>query len=90
MIQTMNRVLKSDEVELDGRCHLDIGASVSQHNRNAAAAGPKVKLVDNNNEYALIEFVCACGKKTIVRCEYNNVSAPKTVVPNAVNNQKKP
>ncbi len=90
MIQTLNRVLKSDEVELDGRCHLDIGPSVSQHNRNAVPAATKIKLLDNNNEYVLIELLCSCGKKTIVRCEYNNVSAQKTPQPNTGNNQKKP
>ncbi len=91
MIQTLNRVLKSDEVELDGRCHLDIGPAVSQHNRNtAAAAAAKVKLLDNNNEFALIELQCSCGKKTVVKCEYSNASSSKAPQPNTVNNQKKP
>ena len=83
MMQTMNRVLKSDEVEIDGRCHLEIGRSASSvqpvKNNNGVAA--KARMLDNTNEYALIELICSCGKKTLVRCEYGDVSPA---------NQKKP
>jgi hypothetical protein len=77
MMQTMNRVLKSDEVEIDGRCHLDIGRSASsaQLGKNNNSVAVKAKILDNNNEYALIELICSCGKKTLVRCEYGDVSA---------------
>lgn len=77
MIQTINRVLKSDEVEIDGKCHLDIGRSVSsaQPGKNNNSAAAKARILDNTNEYALIELICSCGKKTLVRCEYGDVSA---------------
>ena len=81
-MQTTNRVLKSDEVEIDGRCHLDIDHTVSSaqpDNNNSVAA--KARILDNTNEYAIIELICSCGKKTLVRCEYGDVSAV---------NQKKP
>jgi hypothetical protein len=83
MMQTMNRVLKSDEVEIDGRCHLEIGRSSSpaQPGKNNSGAAAKAKMLDNTNEYALIELICSCGKKTLVRCDYGDVSAA---------NQKKP
>jgi hypothetical protein len=72
----MNRVLKSDEVEIDGRCHLDIGRRVSpaQAGKNNSVA-VKARILDNTSEYALIELICSCGKKTLVRCEYGDVSA---------------
>jgi hypothetical protein len=77
MTQTINRVLKSDEVEIDGSCHLDIGRPVSptQPSKNNNSVAAKVRILDNTNEYALIEFICSCGKKTIARCEYVDVSA---------------
>ena len=83
MMQTTNRVLKSDEVEIDGRCHLDIGHSVSsaQPGKNNTSVAARARIFDNNNEYAMIELICSCGKKTLVRCEYSDVSAA---------NQKKP
>ena len=77
MMQTVNRVLKSSEVEIDGRCNLDIGHFVSpaQPGKSNAGAAAKAKILDNNNEYTLIELTCSCGQKTLVRCEYGDVSA---------------
>ena len=77
MLQTMNRVLKSDEVEIDGMCHLGIGRSVSpaQPGKNTGSLAVKAKILDNNNDYALIEFTCSCGRKTLVRCEYGDIPA---------------
>jgi hypothetical protein len=77
MMQTINRVLKSSEVEIEGRCNLDIGRSVStaQPGKSGVCAAAKAVLLDNNNEYALIELTCSCGKKALVRCEYGDVSA---------------
>ena len=77
MMQTINRVLKSDEVEIDGRCHLDIGRSASsaQHGKSSSVAAA-ARILDNTCDYALIELVCSCGKKTLVRCEYSNIPAP--------------
>jgi hypothetical protein len=76
MMQTINRVLKSDEVEIDGMCHLGIGRSAlnTQHGKNTSSVAVKAKILDNNNDYALIELTCSCGKKTLVRCEYGEVS----------------
>jgi hypothetical protein len=77
MIQTMNRVLKSDEVEIDGRCNLGISRTVSQAQpgKSGSIVAAKAKIIDNTSEYALIELICPCGKKTLVRCEYGNVPA---------------
>lgn len=79
MLQTMNRILKSDEVEIDGRCHLEIGHAVSQaqHTRSNNIVAAKAKILDNTNEYALIELTCACGRKTLVRCDYGDAAGPK-------------
>jgi hypothetical protein len=92
MMQTMNRILKSDEVEIDGMCHLGIGHSVSsaQLNRNNNITAAKAKILDNNNEYALIELTCSCGQKTLVRCEYGETIAAKGNQPAGAVNQKKP
>jgi hypothetical protein len=92
MMQTMNRILKSDEVEMDGRCHLDIGHTVSsaQLNRNNSVTAAKAKILDNNSEYALVELTCCCGKKTLVRCEYGDTTAAKGNPPAGAANQKKP
>jgi len=91
MLQTMNRILKSDEVEIDGRCHLDIGHAFSpaQHSRSNNIVAAKAKILDNTNEYALIELTCACGRKTLVRCDYGDASAPRNAQPNGTAGVKK-
>ncbi len=87
----MNRILKSDEVEIDGRCNLEIGHAFSpaQHSRTGSVVAAKAKIIDNNNEYALIELTCACGRKTLVRCDYGNASAPPNSQPNGAAGVKK-
>ena len=92
MMQTTNRILKSDDVEVEGQYHLDLGHSVSsaQHSKNAGAGTAKARILDNNNEYAVIELICSCGRKTIVRCEYGGASAARNAQPAGTASQKKP
>ena len=93
MMQATNRILKSDDVEVvEGQCHLDLGRPVSsaQHSKNAVTGTAKARILDNNNEYAVIELICSCGRKTIVRCEYGGAPAAKNAQPAGTANQKKP
>lgn len=99
MMQTTNRILKSDDVELvEGQCHLDLGHPVSsaQHGKNAVTGTAKARILDNNNEYAVVELICSCGRKTIVRCEYGGETSPRggsaagDAQPTGTANQKKP
>ena len=71
MKKTTGRVLKSDEVILEGRFCLGSGQNVSGiNNKESSNAAPQVKILENQNEYALISFTCSCGRQTLVRCEY--------------------
>jgi hypothetical protein len=93
MMQTTNRILKSDDVEVvEGQCHLDLGhpASSAQRGKSAVMGTAKARILDNNNEYAVIELVCSCGRKTVVRCEYGGESAARNTQPTGTANQKKP
>ncbi len=92
MMQTTSRILKSEDVELEGQYHLDLGHSVSsaQHSKNTVAGTAKARILDNNNEYAVIELICSCGRKTIVRCEYGGASAAMNAQPAGTASQKKP
>jgi hypothetical protein len=92
MMQTTSRILKSDDVEVEGQFHLDLGHPVSsaQHSKNTATGTAKARILDNNNEYAVIELICSCGRKTIVRCEYGGAPAAKNAQPADTANQKKP
>ncbi len=81
MVQPTNRILKSDDVEVEGRLHLDLGTSVAsaQNSRNATVGITKVRILENKNEYAVMEVTCSCGRKTTIRCDYGDVSSAKNM-----------
>jgi hypothetical protein len=82
MTNTTGRILKSSEVNLQGRVVLDnfqtpqnaAGAKVRDANSQLFAA-PKARVIQNCAEFAIIEITCPCGTKTNVKCEYNTSSA---------------
>jgi hypothetical protein len=72
MERNTERVLKSSDVELSGRIQLP--GIATNHDASARSAQPSfpadATIVENNSDFALIEVVCPCGRKTIVKCEY--------------------
>jgi hypothetical protein len=77
MVKTAGRILKSENIKLEGRFHLDImqPGSRSPKRTTASSAAPKVRMLENHPEYAVIEVTCSCGARISVRCEYSDVSA---------------
>lgn len=77
MDKPMGRVLKAEDVKIEGKFHLDIG---QPSNRPAASAGagnavsssPQASIVEHHADFAVIEVTCGCGAKTRVRCEYRD------------------
>jgi hypothetical protein len=75
MKNSTGRVLKSDEVILEGRFCIGSGQNTSgQNNKNSRNIEPQVKIVETQDEYAIISFTCSCGRQTLVRCEYTQVA----------------
>lgn len=72
MEKMAGRILKAEEVKLQGQYYLDAGgapqnsASVSK----TVSGTPQVRIVENNADYAIVEITCQCGDKTQVRCDY--------------------
>ena len=74
MEKTAGRILKAEEVNLQGQYHFDAGGT-SQNPANASktvSRAPQVRIVENNPEYAIVEITCSCGVKTQVQCDYGN------------------
>jgi len=74
MRSTGTHVLKSSNVELQGRLRLDI-ASVEPGAAKAKGAKqitPQVRIAESCPEFAVMEITCSCGSKINVRCEYAN------------------
>jgi hypothetical protein len=68
----MRRILKADEVAMEGPLQLSIapGATLCGPQPAAPAAIPSVRVAQDHAEYAVIEVTCPCGRTTYIRCDY--------------------
>ncbi len=78
MATAAGRILKSDEVKLEGRFLLDAAQAGldSPKQQVAASSVPQVRILENHEQYAVIEIICSCGTRTSLKCEYAGASAP--------------
>jgi len=83
MAITAGRILKSDEVKLEGRFLLDAAQIGSDFPKQQAGASctSQVRILENQEQYAVIEVTCSCGTKTSLRCEYADTSVPAAEAP---------
>ena len=77
----MRRILKADEVAMEGPLQLSIapGAAPCGPHPATTAATPSVRVAQDHAEYAVIEVTCSCGRTTYIRCDY--AAAPVSSVP---------
>jgi len=78
MATAAKRVLKSNEVKLEGRFLLDAAQAGSNLPKQQAAtsSAPQVRILENHEQYAVIEVICPCGTRTSLKCEYAGTPAP--------------
>jgi len=78
MATAAGRILKSDEVTLEGRFLLDAAqvGSDSPKQQVEASSAPQVRILENHEQYAVIEVICPCGTRTSLKCEYAGAPAP--------------
>ena len=74
MEKAAGRILKGNDVKLEGCFRLDAGQSSpgSANQRNAGSVPAQVRITENHPEFAVIEVTCGCGAKTHIKCEYTN------------------
>ncbi len=72
MERNTERILKSNDVEISGRVQLPgIASNTAAAAQNATPfVSAYATVVENTPDFALIEVVCPCGRKTRVKCEY--------------------
>jgi len=79
MMEASGRILRSDEVELDGQYQLGLLTDKSEVHRPervaAVARVPEARIVENNPGFAVMEVTCSCGAKVCVKCDYSNTEA---------------
>lgn len=72
MAQTTVRILKSSQVNIEGKCLL--GLPQKEHNStltmNTTVKQPQAGIIENNDEHVIIQVVCSCGKQINIRGEY--------------------
>jgi hypothetical protein len=81
MQQTVSRILKSNQIKVDGKMRLDLvnspaasqksgGSNVNNVNSNNLQTDPQVRIVDSQSSFAVIEITCSCGEKIFLKCQY--------------------
>jgi len=63
-------ILKSTDVNFEGQYRIDL-APTAPAGKHTHSAPPKVRIVQNDPQFALLEITCPCGTKTNVKCQYN-------------------
>lgn len=78
MATAVGRILKSNEVKLEGRFLLGAEQAGSDlpKQQGAASSAPQVRIMENHEQYAIIEVICPCGTRTLLKCEYAGAPAP--------------
>jgi hypothetical protein len=81
MTETSGRILKSDDVELQGQYHLGLAPDEFKPSEpaqtNAIMAAPEARIVENHADHAVIEVACSCGTKVHLRCDYAGAQTPE-------------
>jgi len=77
MIRPAGRILKSNDVKLEGQFLLDATDAGSDLPKQeiAGSSEPKVRILENHPEYAVIEVTCSCGTRMSLKCEYAGAAA---------------
>jgi hypothetical protein len=78
----MGHVLKANRVQLGAPVRLSIDGTDTPTHAGSRRPGiqPRVRIVESNAQFAVLEVTCACGAVTHVRCEYqarNAVPVPQ-------------
>lgn len=81
MIRTSGRILKSENVELEGQYHLDVAPAdftkAAPQQTEAVSVPMQARILENHPDYVVIEVTCSCGTRTVLKCEYAGAQTPE-------------
>jgi len=73
-------VLKAQEITLENPFDISLDPATCRcAGSDSASSGPRIRIVQDHPDHAVIEFVCLCGRKTEIRCEYAAADATPAV-----------
>jgi hypothetical protein len=75
MEKAAGHILKSDQVKLEGQAKIGIQQVDCQQTEKPQHGGTihQVQVVENHPEFAVIQIICSCGARALLRCEYAGV-----------------
>jgi hypothetical protein len=80
MISRAVRVIKAEQVVVNGSVRLEIGGGAPVRTEPSAQAGTfadvpqEARIIESNNEYVIIEVTCGCGRKSHVQCNFGDMA----------------
>jgi hypothetical protein len=77
MGKTTGHILKADEVKLEGQLHLDLWnvPAGPPKEKGAASSAPQARVIENHQEFVILEVTCSCGNKIHLNCEYADLKS---------------
>jgi hypothetical protein len=67
----MGHILRSSQVKLEGRCELGrISTGADGVPSAQAPSAEQVRIAEQQDSYTVLEILCSCGAKLVVRCEH--------------------
>ena len=74
MLPKCARVIKPDEMEMNGTAHIEPAAGTvacrTAASSEAAGAVQQARIIESNDSHAILELICSCGCKSRVQCNY--------------------
>ena len=80
MIPKPVKILKAEQVVINGSVRLEIGGGAPVRTEPSAQAGTfadvpqEARIIERNNEYVIIEVTCGCGRKSHVQCNFGDMA----------------
>ncbi len=72
MEQTSGKILKSNQVNIEGKYKLELSQAnhCSHDGLNNKLKSPQVKIIENNEGYVVIQVICSCGEQINLKGNY--------------------
>ena len=70
MQKLFEHIIKAENVSISGNFRIEPGQPQQQPKSDNVPA--QVRIVENTNDFAVVEITCCCGTKTLLKCQYPN------------------
>ena len=81
MIHKPITVVKNDQVVVNGNICIKLGATADSpvQSVDSQSMGPgeieQARVIESNEQYAIIEIMCSCGAKSHIQCNYGDIAS---------------